>query len=340
LVVIIEGLLEIEVDDEGLYVPHRGSDSRVGGTRAGPAIGDDLPPFVAEAGRTLHPGAAPCDTFCRRRVQSCRPPAPAPSRPPITAMTDLEAWIPLMLSALMVALYEGVVLWIGRRRPDRMARYAHARMRVAWVAALGHSSGTEIVAVQALRNSLMSATIVASTAALGLMGSITLAGPTAVKSLSHLHPDDPLGPKVVTEGLLMCTLFASYVCAAWAMRYFNHATFAMSMTIGSAEREHWQPLAVAYVERAGLFYSWALRSFLLLAPLVAGILNPLVMPPMSALLIIVLYFFDQPAQVRPTSMRTRSDDALTPETTHDGTAAAAHTERESPKAPPTTTSAL
>jgi uncharacterized membrane protein len=255
-------------------------------------------------------------------------------------MTDLDVWLPLLISGFMLAVYEGIVLWVGRRRPDRMARYAHARMRVAWVAALGHGQGTEIVAVQALRNSLMSATIVASTAALGLMGSITLAGPSAATSLAHLHRDDPLGPKVVMEGLLMCALFASYVCAAWSMRYFNHATFAMSMPIGSPAREHWQPLAVAYVERAGLFYSWALRSFLLLAPLVGGILNPIVMPPMSVLLIVVLWFFDQPAQVRPMSMRTRSDDALTPETAHDGTSAALHTEARSPQAPTTTTSAL
>ncbi len=257
-------------------------------------------------------------------------------------MTDLDPWLPLLLSLLILAVYEGTVLWIGHHRPDRMARYAHARMRVAWVAALSKAPETEIVAVQALRNSLMSATIVASTAALGLMGSITLAGPSVASSLVHLHRDDPLGPRVVIEGLLMCTLFSSYVCAAWAMRYFNHASFAMSMPIGSDARAHWQPLAVAYVERAGLFYSWALRSFLLLAPLVAGILNIVVMPGMSIALVVVLWFFDQPANVRPASMRTRSDDALTPEVDHHpGAASVANdTEKRSPAPVPPTTSSL
>jgi uncharacterized membrane protein len=224
-------------------------------------------------------------------------------------MTDLDPWLPLLSSVLIFMAYEGYVLWLGRREPHRMARYAHARMRIAWVDALGRAKGSEITAVQTLRNSLMSATIVASTAALALMGSVTLAGPSVVSSLLHLHHDDPLGPRVVTEGLLMCVLFASYVCASWSMRFFNHASFAMSLPVGSPEREAWQPLARSHVERAGLFYSWALRSFLLIAPLVAGILNPIVMPPMSIGLVVVLWFFDQPANIGPRQLRTRAGDA-------------------------------
>lgn len=228
-------------------------------------------------------------------------------------MNDLQPWLPFITATVILATYEAFVLWIGHSRPERMARYAHARMRVAWVQALTETPGMEIVAVQALRNSLMSATILASTAALALMGCISLAGPSVAASLTHLHPDDPLGPHVALEGLLMCVLFGSYVCAAWAMRYFNHATFAMSMPVGSEARLLWQPLASSYVERAGLFYSWALRSFLAIAPLIGGILNPIVLPPMTLGLVVVLWFFDQPAQVRPRTMRTRSDDALTPE---------------------------
>lgn len=228
-------------------------------------------------------------------------------------MSDIDPWLPLIFSVLLFLAYESYVLWIGRTRPERMARYAHARMRVAWVHALGKSKGSEIVAVQTLRNSLMSATIVASTAALALMGSVSLAGPTVASRLLHLQPDDPLGPRVVTEGLLMAVLFVSYVCASWSMRFFNHASFAMSMPVDSPERAAWLPLAVSHVERAGLFYSWALRTFLMIAPIVAGILNPLSMPPMTVGLVVVLWLFDQPAKVRPATMRTRSDDVLTPE---------------------------
>ena len=40
--------------------------------------------------------------------------------------------------------YEGYVLVRGRSHPDRMARYAHARMRVAWVASLNPARGFQV----------------------------------------------------------------------------------------------------------------------------------------------------------------------------------------------------
>jgi hypothetical protein len=209
-------------------------------------------------------------------------------------MTEATAWMACGLSILIFAIYEGRVLWIGRKSPHRMARYAHARMRVSWVAALSEKAGFEIVAVQALRNSLMSATIAASTAALAMMGAITLAGRTVAEVIAG-SGDGVLSHRAVLEILLMLVLFASYVCSAMAMRYFNHAGFVMSMPAGSPARQPFNRMASDYVERAGLLYSWGLRFFLMVAPILAGILNALAMPPMTIVLLVVLWFFDQPA---------------------------------------------
>jgi len=81
-----------------------------------------------------------------------------------------------------------------------------------------------------------------------------------------------------------------------AMRYYNHAGFVMSMPAQSAERRPLDPMAQVYVERAGLLYSWGLRFFLMIAPLVAGIVNPLLIPVMTAGLVFVLWLFDRPAK--------------------------------------------
>jgi uncharacterized membrane protein len=213
-----------------------------------------------------------------------------------TFQDSAVAWLAFGLSLLLVALYEGWVLWVGRRQPRRMARYAHARMRADWAAALSQRPGFEIVAVQTLRNSLMSATIGASTAALALMGTITLAGGTFVEGMAHLRNDGGSSLRPVLEALLMLALFASYVCSSMAMRYYNHAGFVMSMPALSEERRPLEPMARSYVERAGLLYSWGLRCFLMVAPLVAGIVNPLLMPVMTAVLVAVLWYFDRPAQ--------------------------------------------
>jgi hypothetical protein len=42
-------------------------------------------------------------------------------------------------------------------------------------------------------------------------------------------------------------------------------------------------------------YSWGLRLFLMVAPVVVGILHPLAMPVVTVLLLVALHFFDQPA---------------------------------------------
>jgi hypothetical protein len=208
-------------------------------------------------------------------------------------MNEQVRWLAFASSVLAFAAYEGWSLWLARRHPERVARSAHARMRVAWVGAVSRQAGFEIVAVQALRNSLMSATIAASTAALALMATVGLASGTITTSVAS----GTLSVRAVLDVLLLAALFASYVCSAMAMRYFSHAGFVMSMPVAAPERESLNPMAATYVERAGLLYSWGLRSFLMVAPLVAGIVSPLAMPPMTLALIGVMWWFDRPARV-------------------------------------------
>lgn len=206
-------------------------------------------------------------------------------------MNAEQNWIAFAVSSAVFLLYEIWVAWVGWRHPTRIARSAHAYMRASWVDALSRQPGFEIVAVQALRNSLMSATIAASTAALALMGTVSLASGTLDAAMFDSTP--PL--RVVLEILLMATLFASYVCSAMSMRYFSHAGFVMSMPVAAPERPALTPMAREYVKRAGLLYSWALRFFLIIAPLVVGIVRPLGMPFMTVALVVALWFFDRPA---------------------------------------------
>ena len=217
-------------------------------------------------------------------------PAEAPSAP---ALSLASHWGALALGAAVLLAYELRALLIGRQSPGRVARDAHARLRSDWVRSLVDMPGFEIVAVQTLRNSLMSATITASTAALCLMGAVSLAGVRLASGLGQLHPDS-LRPAELLEGLLMATLFASFVCSSLAMRYYNHVGFAMALPAGTPVRHASTPLAVAYVERAGYLYGWGLRSFLAVAPLVAGIVHPYLLPPVSAVLVWVLWQFDKP----------------------------------------------
>lgn len=208
-------------------------------------------------------------------------------------------WLALAASLLLVGAYELRQLRAERRDPEAVARGAHSRMRSAWVEALSHTPGMEIVAVQALRNSLMSVTINASTAALALMGSVSLmAGGSETLRADSLGAVSVRG---VLDVLLVGALFAAFVCSAMSMRYYNHASYAMSLPVGSAERERRLPMAMHYLQRAGRLYSWGLRCFLLVAPVVAGLIHPLLMPPAAAMLLAVLRGFDQAHVMNPSA---------------------------------------
>lgn len=208
-------------------------------------------------------------------------------------MNSTVSWLALLLSLAILGAYE-VHLWrLSRRQPLATARSAHALLRAEWVEALSRQAGSEIVAVQALRNSLMSATITASTAALALMGTLTVTSTTVVEDMA-LFGMRQLSTRLALELLLLAALFASYVCSATAMRYFSHGSFIMSLPVGSDERLRRTPMAVDYVRRAGVLYSWGLRLFLFLAPIVAGLVNPLAMPVAAIVLTLVLRAFDRP----------------------------------------------
>lgn len=213
---------------------------------------------------------------------------------PFVTADPLLHWTCLALTLLLLGGYQLWLRWAEQRNPEGVARSTHLRLRVEWVEALSQHRGSEIVAVQAIRNSLMSATINGSTAALALMGSVSLmAAGASTHTQSAWQPGAPLHLRSAIELLLVATLFAAFVCSAMAMRYFNHASYAMSLPVGSPEREHRLPLARYHLQRAGILYSWGLRCFLFVAPLVAGLIHPLLMPPAALALLLVLTAFDR-----------------------------------------------
>ena len=207
------------------------------------------------------------------------------------------AWGGLAASLLLVVAYEVRAHRLARRDPAHQARFVNSYMRRAWVQAMSVQPGFEIVAVQALRNSLMSATVVASTAALALMASLTLGGASLATGLAHPSGEGISLLHVVLGAGALGLLYASYVCSAMSMRYYGNATQVMSMPVASPERQRLNPLADDYVQRAGRLYSWALRLFLMVVPLVAGIVHPLSLVPATLALLIALHFFDQPTPV-------------------------------------------
>lgn len=210
------------------------------------------------------------------------------------------SWLAAFVTVAILVSYEGSLAVAQRWRPQRMARTAHANLREDWFAAVSVQTGSETLAVQTLRNALMSASMTGSAAALGLMGTVTLAVPSlhaqfgdAASVLPHFTP------RLAMELVLLALLFASLVCSVMAVRYYNHAGFVGGMPVESEARRQWTPAGIAYVRKAGVLYGFGLRQLVLVAPVVAFILHPVAGPVAAVVLSVVLFSFDRFQPGRP-----------------------------------------
>ncbi len=208
-------------------------------------------------------------------------------------MTGSLAWLATLTTIAVLLVYETVLIVAHQQRPEKMARSAHAALREDWFTAVSQQKGSEILAVQTLRNSLMSATMTASTAMLGLVGTVTLAAPSLHASFAEPALLPSATPRLVLELLLLSLLFASLVCSAMAVRYYNHVGFISGMPVESEARKHWAEAGIAYVRRAGVLYSWGLRHLILVAPILACLLHPFAGPIAALLVVAVLVRFDR-----------------------------------------------
>lgn len=213
---------------------------------------------------------------------------------------DVAQWWPTLATITVLVIYQGLLAMAERLNPGSVARSSHAHLRAIWFDAIARREGTEILAVQTLRNSLMSATMTASTAALALMGSITLAAPSfTALAADGVTAADLLTPRHVLELVLLLFLFVSLVSSVMAVRYYTHASFIAGMPADALEKRSWIPVGENYVRKAGLFYSTGLRYFVLIAPVVVGIVHPVAGPVAAIIVTAVLYSLDQSHPVEP-----------------------------------------
>lgn len=197
--------------------------------------------------------------------------------------------LPVLLTLLMQLGYLAW-LWLVQQRGQASGSAAwarHARLREDWLRAVSAQPGSEVLAIQTLRNSMMSATMSASTAVLGLMGALGMALPGLREGLGG-----GLTPRALLELALLLALLGSLLCSALALRYYHHAGFVVGMPVASAQRQAWAPTGAALLRRGGLLYGWGVRSLLLCLPLLVSLLQPWGGPPAVLLLWGALYAYD------------------------------------------------
>jgi uncharacterized membrane protein len=188
---------------------------------------------------------------------------------------DLAAFV---ASVAMVGFYY-FWLWLKTRRNSTYTIHGVNELaRTFWVESVMRNSGRDVMAVQTLRNFIMGATLMASTATLLIIGTLTLSGQVDHMARSW-HVLNVLGPHsaelwIVKILCLLADFIIAFFAFAMAIRLANHVVFMINV------QEHdrhplLSPRAVSRkLNRAGNMFAIGMRAFFIAVPLVFWLFGP------------------------------------------------------------------
>ena len=192
-------------------------------------------------------------------------------------------WIALVLYLASLLGYRFFLSLMLRHRPDNLFLGKLQQYRTAWIKA--HSGNLDcIVVVQTLRNTIMSASFLASTAVLLIMGAFNLLhniGPPEV-SVKTFFFSGSLDPSVQTFKVLLIILILSYSFFnfTWHIREINYMSFILNIPKDELDRieggDSTAHIAGMFLT-SGIHFSLGMRGFYFLVPLLMWFFSPVLM---------------------------------------------------------------
>ncbi len=165
-----------------------------------------------------------------------------------------------------------------RHRPADLFLGKLQKYRTAWIEA--HSGGTDsVVVVQTLRNTIMSASFLASTAVILIMGAFNLlhtlgrAGQPAGVAL------EPSG-EVVKVLLVILLLSYTFFNFTWYIREINYMSFILNIPrdrLDAIEGSDSTARIAQMFLTSGLYFSLGMRGYYFLVPLLLWFFSPVLM---------------------------------------------------------------
>jgi uncharacterized membrane protein len=205
------------------------------------------------------------------------------------------ALIEFLLLCASTLLLAGYHLWLYRRTitaPHKTAYGRHKLVRAAW---LKHyvGSGHDILVVQTLRNWIMSATFLASTALLLALGLLGVAFTTERLSAlaGELNVFGSTAPQILLyKFLLLAVLFiSSFFLFSMAIRFLIHAGFQINLPSDASAALERQAVS-GDLDKGALLYFLGLRLYYLAIPAAFWLLGPLwLLAAVIALLAILIW---------------------------------------------------
>lgn len=186
--------------------------------------------------------------------------------------------IAFIISCLLILAY---YFYLGRRTrlaPNSSVHTLNAKIRERWVAMIMSRGEKEILAIQTLRNSVIAANFMATTAILLIIGSLNLSEKIAHWSLEW-HPAVfayTLSGEIwqIKLGFLLLDFSIAFYCFSMAIRFFNHVGYMINLSSEEAFDEELYQQTCAYLNRAGSYYTFGTRSFFLSLPIISWFFGP------------------------------------------------------------------
>jgi len=200
-------------------------------------------------------------------------------------------------TAIVIIAYHTHLYMVFRRNPLETSIGITNHARQMWVTGVMKDK-RDILAVQTLRNQVMAATFLASTAILICLGSFSAAfRPGVFNEVSHAL--NLLGTK--TEILWMFKLmllgilfFATFFNFTLTIRYYNHVGFMIN-TFQPNDSTVSADAVTEVLNHGALHYTIGMRGFYFSVPLALWLFGPIWMLAGSLVLVVVLYRLDREA---------------------------------------------
>lgn len=219
----------------------------------------------------------------------------------------LEAWLrefgpdalAVVVSLAMVAAYYATLLARVRRDPLCTIHGVNQLARTLWVEHVIANPGKDVMAVQTLRNFVMGASLMASTAALLVVGTLTLSGQAeGISRTWHIFVGFGSGSSEVWMVKVLCLLadfIVAFLAFAMAVRLANHVVFMINIPAKGAPPVL-SPLNVARrLNRAGNHFAIGLRAYFFAVPMVFWLFGPAFLVAATVGLVAALHRLDRNA---------------------------------------------
>lgn len=201
------------------------------------------------------------------------------------------------ISCLMIVLY---YLYLGRKsrsRPESRVHALNARIRARWVYRIMSSGKMDVLAVQTLRNSLMAANFMATTAVLLIIGILNLSDRIGLWTLESEFSwlVNSAGAELwhFKIALLVLNFAVAFYYFAMSIRFFNHVGYMINLGCDMQMEQALVKNTCAFLNRAGSYYMYGTRTFFFSLPVIMWFFGPVFLIPATLVLIIGLAMLDK-----------------------------------------------